>query len=241
MNKTVLELKNICLSYNGNTKNLLNHLSFSLCEWEVLSIIGRNGTGKSSLLRIITGIEKRYSGELIKHTKKISYVPQKIDLEKNFPLNVKEFFHIFNDTFDGKILEKITALFSLEKLLSQNIHSLSGWEFQKILIANALISKPELLILDEPTSWIDVIGEELFYEVISKTKEIFPKLAIVLVSHNLRLVYKNSSHVICLHDDNFCCHGTPAELSKNPDITKIFGEYLSPYEHHPHKQHHHIH
>ena len=241
MNNTVLELKNISLSYDKEKKSLLKQLSFSLHKGEVLSIIWKNGTGKSSLLKVITGIEKRYSGEVIQHTKRISYVPQRIELEKNFPLTVEEFFAIFNDHIAPKKIQQITQLFHIEDFLSKNIHVLSGWEFQKVLIANALISEPELLILDEPTTWIDVIGEEKFYEIISETKKVFPDLAIILVSHNLRLVYKNSTHVICLHENNFCCHGTPAELSKNPDITNIFWEYLSPYEHHPHSQHHNIH
>ena len=171
----------------------------------------------------------------------MSYVPQKIEIEPNFPLTVEEFFAIFNDTIATEKIQQVTKLFHIEDLLWKNIHILSGWEFQKILIANALISEPDLLVLDEPTTGIDVIGEEKFYEIISETKKIFPDLAIVLVSHNLHLVYKNSSHVICLHENNFCCHGTPAELSKNPDITNIFWEYLSPYEHHPHQEHHHIH
>lgn len=221
-NKTVLELRDISLSYNKKKNSLLKQLSFSLREGEVLSIIGKNGTGKSSLLKIITGIETGYSGEVLKHTQKIAYVPQKLALEKSFPLTVQEFFYIFNTSIDTDIYNKIVSLFAIESFLDRNIHQLSGGEFQKILIANALISQPELLVLDEPTSGIDATGEELFYQVISQTKKMFPNLAVILVSHNLHLVYKNSSHVICLHENNFCCHGTPTEISNNPDITSIF-------------------
>ena len=101
--------------------------------------------------------------------------------------------------------------------------------------------EPELMLLDEPTNGIDVVGEEQFYKNISDVKLLFPKLAIILVSHNLHLVYKNSDKVICLHENNFCCHGTPLELQENPDVQKIFGEHISPYVHSPHSHKEHTH
>lgn len=208
-------------------------------QGEILSIIGKNGTGKSSLLKVIAGIEKKFSWKLTVYTKNISYVPQKLQLEKSFPLSVQEFYTIFNDTFSLERLEELLSLFDIQKLLLRNIHELSGWEFQKVLISNALLREPELLLLDEPTSGIDVIGEEQFYENIAQIKETFPKLSIILVSHNLHLVYKNSSRVICLHENNFCCHGTPKQLQENTDIQKIFGDHVRPYQHHPHEPHTH--
>ncbi len=240
MNK-VLELKDISLTYRAKKNPLLWHVSFSLHTWQVLSIIGKNGTGKSSLLKIIAGIETGYSGNLCLYTDKISYVPQKLSLEKSFPITVQEFFRIFNDVIDTKHLQKIVSLLKIKHLLSQNIHTLSGWEFQKVLITNALIWSPELLLLDEPTSGIDIVGEELFYEVIHEIQKIFPDLSIILVSHNIHLVYKHSTHVICLHENNFCCHGTPAEVSTHPEVTKIFWKHFQVYEHDPHTKHHHIH
>lgn len=234
MNKILLSLEHITLSYDQKKNSLLRDVSFSVSEWEILSIIGKNGTGKSTLLKIIAGIEKNFSGTLQKYTQKISYIPQKLELEKSFPLSVEEFFTLFYSPFSQEKLSKALELFHLGTFLKQNIHSLSGGEFQKVLITWALLSEPELLLLDEPTTGIDVIGEELFYKNISLLCETFPKLAIILVSHNLRLVYKNSTRVICLHENNFCCHGTPSELSENADVKAIFGEYLSPYEHHPH-------
>ncbi len=241
MNNILLELKNISLTYDKKKDSFLKELSFCLKQWEVLSIIGRNGTGKTSLLKIIAWIEKRYTWEVIRHTKDISYVPQKLALEKDIPLSVKEFIHIFNDTVPNRWLERIKNLFNVQEFFNKNISDLSWWQFQKVLIANALLQEPKLLILDEPTTWIDVIGEEQFYEIINETKNLFPELAIILVSHNLHLVYKNSTHVICLHDNNFCCHGTPAEVSQHPTIQNIFWKYLRPYEHNPHKDHHHTH
>jgi len=241
MSKKLLEINNISISYNNKKSFVLKDISFSLQEGEILSVIGKNGTGKSSLLKAIAGIQKVYSGSIVKNTSNISYVPQKLELDTTFPLLVEEFFSIFHTSLPKNLISEYLLLFNVTELQKRNIHSLSWWEFQKILIINALLKKPDILLLDEPTSWIDVIGEELFYKNITEIKKTFPKLAIMLVSHNLSLVYKNSSRVICLHENNFCCHGTPQELSKNSDIQNIFWEYLRPYEHQPHAVHHHTH
>ena len=241
MSKKLLTIENISISYDQQKSFILKDISFSLSEWDILSIIGKNGTGKSSLLKAIAGIQKIHSWNIKRYTKNISYVPQKLELEKSFPVLVEEFFHIFNSGIPDSTITKYLQLFDIKELKKRNIHSLSGGEFQKVLILNSLLSNPKVLLLDEPTSWIDVIWEELFYKNITEIKKTFPKLAIILVSHNLSLVYKNSSRVICLHENNFCCHGTPQELSKNSDIQSIFWEYLRPYEHQPHAAHHHTH
>lgn len=234
MNKTLLELKDISLSYNYAKKPLLQNMSLHASEWEILSIIGKNGTGKSSLLKIIVWIETWFSWKLKKYTQKLAYVPQKIHLEKSFPLAVEEFFAIFHDHISQTKLKQLLVLFSMQDFLSQNIHTLSWGEFQKILIINALLSEPELLVLDEPTTGIDAAWEEQFYQNINEIKQNFPKLAIIMVSHNLHLVYKNSSRIICLHENGVCCHGTPDELTNNPDITKIFGKHVTSFTHHNH-------
>jgi zinc transport system ATP-binding protein len=240
-NTTILEVSKAHLSYDWGKSFILKDISFSLQEGEILSIIWKNGTGKSSLLKAIAGIYPLQSGSITKKTQKISYIPQIIHLEKGFPLKVQEFFHIFNGNTSPKEVSDMVTTFQAEHLIDRNIHTLSGWEFQRILIINALLSKPELLLLDEPTSGIDLIGEEQFYENIAQIQKTYPKIAIILVSHNLHLVYKNSNRVICLHNNNLCCHGTPSEILENKDINNIFGKYLRPYEHTPHTDHHHTH
>jgi len=237
----IVEVSHLSISYDKSKTNVLRDISFTLWEWEILSIIGKNGTGKSSLLKAVAGITSITSGNIQKSTRKISYVPQKLHMEKSFPLQVKEFLKIFNTQISDTDIKKNLELFHVSNLFERNIHVLSGGEFQKILIINALLSKPELLLLDEPTSWIDMVGEEKFYENIALIKELYPKIAIILVSHNLHLVYKNSTRILCLHDNNLCCHGSPKEILENDEIKDIFWDYLRPYQHHPHSDHHHTH
>lgn len=240
MNKTtIVDISDLKLSYDNGESYILQDISFSLKQWEILSIIGKNGSGKSSLLKAIAGIDTPHAWTIKKNTENIAYVPQKIHLEKSFPLQVKEFLTIFNKSVTQKEIYESCKLFHTQNLLNKSIHVISGWEFQKILIINALLSKPDLLLLDEPTSGIDIVWEEQFYENITLVRKIYPKIAIILVSHNLHLVYKNSSQVVCLHENNLCCHGNPKEVLKNKEVTDIFWEYLLPYSHSPHNRHNH--
>lgn len=234
--KYLIELKNISLTFNSGKTYVLKDISFWVKPWEVVSIIWMNWSWKSSLLKVISWIYKQSSWEVIKNCKKISYVPQKINIDNTFPIKVYEFIKIFNDKIKDENIKNLLKKFWAENLFDKKTSNLSWWEFQKMLIVSSILSNPELIILDEPTAWIDIVWEEKFYELIAETKKIFPNLSIILVSHNINLVYKNSDKVICLHENNFCCHGTPHELQKNDDIKNIFWKLILPYEHHPHKK-----
>lgn len=239
MNSEIIELKNIFLSYDNKKTYVLKDISFSILSWNIVSIIWKNWSWKSSLLKIIAWIQKQTSWDIIKNYNKISYVPQKISLDKTFPLLALEFIKIYNSKSTDDEIKYYTKKLNIEKLIKKNINSLSWWELQKILIISSLLSNPDLILFDEPTAWIDIIWEEIFYELIKDVKEIFPKITIILVSHNLKLVYKNSDKVICLHENNFCCHWTPLEVVKNKITESIFGKYTLPYKHNPHNKNNH--
>lgn len=238
MNKKILEIKNLSISFDGGKTYILKDMSFSVFSWEVLSIIWVNGAWKSTLLKTIAWINKKYSWKIIKNYDNLSYVPQKIDIDKTFPIKVYEFIRIYNNlsTEGFSPLKDYLSKFWAIDLYDKQIWNLSWWEFQKMLIVSALISNPDLLLLDEPTAWIDIIWEENFYKNIADIKKVFPKISIILVSHNLNLVYKNSDNVVCLHKDNFCCHGTPQKISELDEVKKIFWKFTAPYNHHPHKK-----
>ena len=234
MNKEILKLKNINLSFDNWKTYVLKDIGFSVFSWEVLSIIWLNGSWKSSLLKIISWIQKQSSWKITKCYKKLSYVPQKINLDNSFPVLVKEFIQIYNEKIKIKDIELFLEKFNSKELINKRIDKLSWGQLQKVLIISALLSNPDLILLDEPTAGIDIIWEEIFYKIIKEVKTLFPKLSIILVSHNINLVYKNSDKVICLNENNFCCHWTPSEVWNNPTTKSIFWEYTLPYEHHPH-------
>ena len=201
--REILKLENISLSYDNKKTYILDDISFSVFSWEVLSVIWLNWSWKSSLLKIIAWIKKQNSGNIIRKYKNLSYVPQKINLDDFFPILVIEFIRIYNEAIDTKKIEKLLDKFNSKDLLYKRLDKLSGGELQKVLIISSLLSEPDLVLLDEPTSWIDLIWEEIFYEIIKEIKEVFPSISIILVSHNIHMVYKNSDKVICLHENNF--------------------------------------
>lgn len=236
MNKEILKLKNINLSYDNKKTYVLKDISFSVFSWEVLSIIWLNWSWKTSLLKIISKIQKQSSWNITRNYKKLSYVPQKINLDNSFPILTKEFIKIYNEKSKIKDIENLLEKFNSKDILNKRIDKLSWWQVQKVLIISALLDNPDIILLDEPTAWIDIIWEEIFYEIIKEVKSIFPELSIILVSHNIHLVYKNSDKVICLNNNNFCCHWTPKEVWLNKNVQKLFWEYTLPYEHNPHSK-----
>ena len=234
MKKELLKLDNINLSYDNKKTYILKDISFSVLSWEILSIIWLNWSWKSSLLKVISKIQKESSWKIKRNYKKLSYVPQKINLDNSFPILTKEFIKIYNEKTKVKDIENLLEKFNSKGILNKRIDQLSWWQVQKLLIISALLDNPDIILLDEPTAWIDIVWEEIFYEIIKEVKSHFPNISIILVSHNINLVYKNSDKVICLHENNFCCHWTPKEVWSNPTIKNLFWGYTLPYDHHPH-------
>lgn len=233
----LLKINNISFKYKDTDKFIIKDLSFVINKWEIVSIIWLNWSGKTTLLKIIAGILKEDSGNIERNYKSLSYVPQKINLDNTFPLEVREFLLIYNEKVLEKDILRYLEEFNISYLYKKNLSDLSGGELQKVLIISALLSNPELIILDEPTASIDIVGEEKFYGMIWEIKNHFPSVSILLVSHNINLVYKYSNKVICLHEDNYCCHGTKEELKNNKILENIFSKYVSSYVHNPHEKH----
>lgn len=226
----ILEVKNLVVEFSKGAK-VLNNVSFEIERGSIVSLIGLNGTGKTTLLKAIVGMIKPSSGEIIKHTERIFYVPQKSDLNTSFPLTVREFCELFGEKGYRVYLEQT----GVGGFLKRKIGSLSGGEYQRVLIAVALSRKPDLLLLDEITAGIDVAGEESFYELVLEISKKYG-IAIVLVSHNIHLVIKNADKVLCLAG-HICCTGRPSEMKENKVFQSIFGKYLQPYIH----RHDHVH
>ncbi len=209
-------------------KKILKDLTFSINREEIVSLIGLNGAGKTTLLKAILGIVPVQGHRKI-HTKKIAYVPQKLDFDKSIPVTVSEFLEIYsgkNLTQIRKTLKKVQST----KLLKKLIGNLSGGELQKVLIANALLLEPEILLLDEPTAGIDVTGQHHFYDLIEELQKEL-KIAIILVSHDIHTVFAKSTKVICING-HICCQGTPKSVSESPEFNELFCHHLAPYHHH---------
>ncbi len=226
----LLEVKNLSVDF-GKKKKILDKVSFTVEEGEIISLIGLNGTGKTTLLKAIIGLVKPSAGSVKKHVDDIFYIPQRSDLDTSFPLTVREFCELFG----AEGYEQYLTETGMKKHLKKHVGNLSGGEYQRVLVAIALSRKPELLLLDEPTAGIDVSGEEAFYKLLSEIRDKYG-MSMILVSHNIHLVIKNADKVLCLAG-HLCCTGTPAEVEKDKEFQVLFGKHLTPYVH----KHDHVH
>ncbi len=204
----VIDIKNLTFSYEKDT--ILEDINLSVKAKEFLAIIGPNGGGKSTLLKLMLGIEKTSSGQIkifgekpSKNLTSIGYVPQNTNVNTNFPIKVLEVVmmgHVGHKRpLVGYKKEEITCALaslkqvSMEKYANKKIGSLSGGQRQRVMIARALCSHPKILLLDEPTSNIDTIGQK---EVYALLKELNKTITIVVVSHDLSIILEYATSVL---------------------------------------------
>lgn len=231
----LLTVKN--LSVRFDQLSVLDNLSFEVEKGDVVAIIGPNGAGKSVLFRALLGLVP-YEGTIQwpEHIK-ISYVPQKLAIDRDLPLTVMEFFKLKNAS-QNEIYEALEEVgFSKshdhhhweQHLLNNRLGNLSGGEFQRILIAYALINHPDILLFDEPTAGIDVGGEETIYSLLEKLQKKIG-ITILLITHDLNVIYRYAEKVLCLNKEKVC-YGTPKEALKPEVLEELYGSKVKVYPH----------
>ena len=235
-NKILVKLKSA--GFRLNDKWLVKGVSLQVEKGKIVTLIGTNGSGKSTTAKIALGIYKKLEGEVEKSTNKIGYVPQKISIDWTLPLRVKDFM-VLTDNLDDRTISEALSLTGVIHLKDKNLGDLSGGEFQRVLLSRAISKKPELLVLDEPVQGVEFTGEIALYELIKKISEDL-NCGILLISHDLHTVMSATDHVVCLNG-HVCCSGSPIDVAKNREYKALFGEQasqtLSIYEH----KHDHIH
>ena len=216
-----------------SSKWLVRGISFEIYNGQIVTLIGPNGSGKTTTAKMILNILNTDEGLVTNNTNKVAYVPQKINIDWTMPLRVIDFMKI-TSSLNNHLITKSLMLTGVEKLLYNEVHSLSGGEFQRVLIARAVAKKPDLLVLDEPVQGVDFNGEIDLYNLIKKISDEL-NCGILLISHDMHFVMSATDHVICLNG-HICCSGTPSTVIKNPAYIKLFGEHnaetLSYYQHH---------
>jgi len=167
-------------------KWLIRGVSLEVKSGQIVTLIGPNGSGKTTTAKMVLNILEPDEGSLKRYTNKIAYVPQKINIDWTMPLRVVDFMRLTNNLSNNEIIESLNQT-GVEKLFKEQIHGLSGGEFQRVLLARAIAKKPELLVLDEPVQGVDFNGEIDLYNII---KNISANLncGILLVSHDLHFV-----------------------------------------------------
>ena len=208
---TVIEIRNVSFGYHQNNL-ILKNISFNITSHDYLVIIGPNGGGKTTLLRLIAGLLTPAKGKIIYYPsslkKKIGYVPQFSNFDQNVPLRVLDVIKMGNlkkycflrpsrGYSDREPIELAKQL-KLDSLLNKPISELSGGQMQRVLIARAIIGNPDILLFDEPTASIDSESRQIFQSVIH---ELNKRIPIVMVTHDASAIAQEVKHIACINQE----------------------------------------
>ena len=227
-----------CISVTLNGARVLENISLHLHCGELTTLVGPNGAGKSTLLRAVLG-EVPHSGTIRflpvfgrgrEDAPAVGYVPQQLDFDRFSPMSVQDLFScafsrwsvaLWHSRRDHRTAQQALDAVDAGHLIDRKLGQLSGGELQRVLLALSLTPVPNLLLLDEPVSGIDVPGREIFYRTVSKLRERFD-LSILMVSHDLAGVTAVSDRIVFLNR-RIICSGSPAQVIANPEVRRTFG------------------
>ena len=216
---SLITVENLSVKYGTNFA--LKKINLEIKSGEIVTIVGPNGSGKTSLIKAIIGAVQPADGKInLKSNLKIGYIPQRLNFDTTLPITVKRFM-----TLTEKV-DKNTYISALEtagvpQILKSQMSSLSGGQFQRVLLARALIGAPEILILDEATQGLDQPGSAAFYRQIEQVRQ-NTGCAVLMISHDLHVVMSTSDRVVCLNG-HVCCEGTPSAVVSTPEYQELFG------------------
>lgn len=230
--QALISMRGIGVSHGGRW--LVKGVDLSISPREIVTLIGPNGSGKSTTAKVATGVLKPTAGTVSrKDNLKIGYVPQKLNIDWTLPLTVKRLLTL-TERFSKTQISDALALVGASALAAAPVQHLSGGEFQRVLLARAIIRQPDLLVLDEPVQGVDFAGEVALYDLI-KTVRDETGCGILLISHDLHVVMAATDTVICLNG-HVCCTGAPEAVVQSPAYLQLFGtraaETLAIYQHH---------
>lgn len=232
---SLLSVQNLNVRFGAT--QVLSDISFEVKKGDVVAIIGPNGAGKTVLFRALLDLIPFEGVVAWRAGVKIGYVPQKLSVEKDLPLSVREFLRL-KGASDEEIYESLRDVGLLKghdqhhwehHFLNAKLGQISGGEFQRVLIAYALINHPDVLLFDEPTAGIDIGGEETIYSLL---EELHKKhgLTIVLITHDLNIIYRYAGKVLCLNKEKVC-YGTPKESLTPKVLEELYGTKVALYPH----------
>lgn len=222
------------LDVTTSSRTLLHDVSMSVNAGEIVTVIGPNGGGKTTLMRALLGTMPVSAGTIERAPGlSIGYVPQKLSLNPMMPVSVARLMTSAQKKPRTQIVEALDET-GVAHLVDSSVHTLSGGEFRRVLLARALLRQPDLLVLDEPVAGVDHAGELALYELIQRIRT-ERGCGVLMVSHDLHVVMAATDKVICLNG-HVCCTGQPHEVSQHSEYVRLFGpkaaDALAFYEHH---------
>lgn len=238
MSHRLVTFDHIGIEFSG--RSLLNNIEMTIDEGEIVTLIGPNGSGKSTLIRILLGLQESTKGQVIRDkTLRIGYMPQKLHIDPTLPLTVKHFLALVRGVDKKQIIPTLEKV-GIAHLINSQVQVLSGGETQRVLLARALLNRPNLLVLDEPVQGVDVNGQVELYNLIEGIRNEL-HCGVLMVSHDLHLVMAKTDTVVCINQ-HVCCSGSPQHVTGHPAYQALFGvpgadESIAIYSH----QHDHVH
>lgn len=219
MSDDLLRLQGVSVRFDG--RDTLDAVDLRVRPGEIVTLIGPNGAGKTTLVRVVLGLLTPDRGTVWRKPRlRIGYMPQKLQVDPTLPLSVQRFLRLVpgvTTVMARAALEEVGAA----QVLDHPLQKISGGELQRVLLARALLRKPELLVLDEPVQGVDVAGQAALYRLIGRLRERYG-CGVLMVSHDLHLVMSATDQVVCLNR-HVCCSGHPEQVSGDPAFVELFG------------------
>ena len=217
---------------------VLDHVRAQVSRGEIVVLIGPNGSGKTTFLKALLGLVAHQGRVARAPGLRVGYVPQHFGRDHAMPLTVARFLAIYAPREKGAV-EGALARIGIEALAGKQVATLSGGEMARVLLARAIVHRPDLLLLDEPFAGVDLAGEASLYHLIAALRDEM-NCGVLLVSHDLHVVMAQASRVICLNR-HICCEGAASAVVRDPAFVQLFGpriaSELALYVHH----HDHVH
>lgn len=213
---------------------LVEGVDMTIRRGEIVTLIGPNGSGKSTTAKMVTGVLKPTAGTVERaQALTVGYVPQKLNIDWTLPLTVRRLMTLTSRHPAGAVMSALEAT-GIAHLADDEVQHLSGGEFQRALLARAMIRRPDLLVLDEPVQGVDFNGEVALYDLIKQIRD-ETQCGVLLISHDLHVVMAETDTVICLNG-HVCCQGSPSSVARSPEYLELFGARaaatLAIYQHH---------
>lgn len=226
----LLRAEGLGVRYGGRA--VLDGVDLVVRPGEIVTLIGPNGAGKSTLVKALLGLVPLSGGRIERRPGlSVGYMPQRLAVDPTLPLTVRRFLTLWGKATEAELRGALAEV-GAAHVLGSAVQSLSGGELQRVLLARALLRKPDLLVLDEPVQAVDVHGQAALFELIDTIRRRHG-CGVLLVSHDLHLVMARTDTVICLNR-HVCCQGKPEEVGRHPDYVALFGrhaEALALYHH----------
>lgn len=194
----LIKINNLCFSYEKNSPMLINNLNLTIKQGMYLSILGENGSSKTTLVKLILGLLSPISGNIIIDTKKVSYVPQRVEgFNSQFPISVYEVLknHANILKLDNSEIDRVLDIVNMTEFKNRLIGNLSGGQRQRIFIARALMGNPDLIILDEPSTGVDYKTQQDIYSILMQLNR-NENTTIISIEHNLDVALKYSTDIL---------------------------------------------